>query len=255
MRTENINGHTLVLYNGIDEMPILNYQRYNKYLLIDAGIGPGTEAIDEKIVIIAKHIKKDDKKSAIDELTNLRLSLFMTQNEISPKLMSLVAMCYSIDGEVITDYSDENIKQLLIKLQHSKYSTLIEIFNQVKKKIETELRGYFPKHFENAKEKDKIVNIIRLLNAKLDFIETRQDNSASVHALEEKLDAVEKPMIFEGKNSIEIEYDKQFETTCLLISQKSKQNPRIMTVLQFYSTLDSVENQLKAEQRAYKKHK
>ena len=134
MRTENVNGHTLVLYNGIDEMPILNYQRYNKYLLIDAGIGPGAEAIDEKIIIIAKHIKKDDKKSAIDELTNLRLSLFMTQNEISPKLMSLVAMCYSIDGEIITDYSDENIKQLLIKLQHSKYSTLIEIFNQVKKK-------------------------------------------------------------------------------------------------------------------------
>lgn len=124
-----------------------------------------------------------------------------------------------------------------------------------KKKIETELRGYFPKHFENAKEKDKIANVIRLLNAKLDFIETRQDNSDRIKALEEKLDIVEKPMLFDGKNSIEIEYDKQFEAACLLISQRAKQNPRMMTILQFYSTLDSVEDQLKAEQRAYKKRK
>ena len=134
MRTENINGHTLVLYNSIDEMPILNYQKYNKYLLIDAGIGPSIDAIDEKIVVVAKHIKKGDKKYAIDELTNLRLSLYMAQNEISPKLMSLIAMCYSIDGEIIADYSDENIKLLLNKLQHIKFFDLIELFNQVKKK-------------------------------------------------------------------------------------------------------------------------
>ena len=255
MRTENINGHTLVLYNGIDEMPILNYQKYNKYLLVDAGIGPSVEAIDEKVVMLAKHINAGDKKAAIDELTNLRLSLFMAQNEISPRLMSLIAMCYSIDGEVITDYSDENIKALLAKLQTSKFSSLIELFSQVKKKIESELYVYFPQYFENAKEKDKIAKILNLLRAKLQFIETLQDNTSEIKALEDKLDVAEKPMSFEGKKSVEIEYDKQFESTCLLISQRAKQNPRAMTVLQFYSTLNHVETQLKAEQRAYKKRK
>ena len=124
-----------------------------------------------------------------------------------------------------------------------------------KKKIETELIGYFPKHFENAKEKDRIADVIRLLNAKLDFIETRQDNSVKIKALEEKLDAVKKQMKKKKKKSIEVEYDKQFEAACLLISQKARQNPRVMTVLQFYSTLDNIESQLKAEQRVYKKHK
>lgn len=255
MRTENINGHTLVLYNGIDEMPIINYQKYNKYLLVDAGIGPDVDSIDEKIVSLAKLINTNNKKAAIDELTNLRLSIFMAQNQISPKLMSLITMCYSIDGEVITDYSDENIKLLLEKLQRSKYGTLIDFFNQLKKKIEAELRVYFPQFFENAKEKNRIAKLIQLLKAKLDFIETRQDNSEEIAKLEERLDTVDKPMQFDGKHSIEIEYDKQFEAMCLLISQKARQNPRKMTVLQFYSTLDSVESQLKAEQKAYKKHK
>lgn len=124
-----------------------------------------------------------------------------------------------------------------------------------KKKIESELYVYFPQYFENAKEKDKIAKILNLLRAKLQFIETLQDNTSEVKALEDKLDVAEKPMSFEGKKSVEIEYDKQFESTCLLISQRAKQNPRVMTVLQFYSTLNHVETQLKAEQRAYKKHK
>lgn len=155
MRTENINGHTLVLYNGIDEMPILNYQKYNKYLLVDAGIGPSVEAIDEKVVMLAKHINAGDKKAAIDELTNLRLSLFMAQNEISPRLMSLIAMCYSIDGEVITDYSDENIKVLLAKLQTSKFSSLIELFSQVKKKLSLSFMSIFRSILRMLKKKTK----------------------------------------------------------------------------------------------------
>ena len=255
MRTEYVNGHKLVLYNGIDEMPIMNYQRYNKYLLIDAGLGPAAEDIDTKIVALAKLINADEKQAAINELTNIRLSLFMAQNEISPKLMSLIAMTYSIDDEVITDYSDENIKKLLQRLQQLKYSSLIGIFNQVKKKIESELCTYFPQMFESAKEKEKIANIIRVLLAKLDYIITRVNNSEEVKRLENIADELDKPMSFEGKKSIEVEFDKQFESTCLLISQKAKQDPRKMTVLQFYSTLAHVETQLKAEQRAFKKRK
>lgn len=253
MITKEINGHVLVLYNGIDEMPVINYHKYNKYLLVDAGLGPDISSIDDKIVTLAKLIKNGNKKAAADELTNLRLSIYMANNEISPRLMSLIAMCYSFDGEVINDYSDENIKALLQRLQTAKYSSLVDILNQIKKKIEAELFAYFPKYFDNAKEKQKAVDVLALLKAKLEFIETRNDNSYKIEALAKKLDRIDAPMVFSGSNSIEIEYDKQFESTCMLISQKAKQNPRTMTVLQFYSALTNVEMQLKAEQRAYKK--
>ena len=49
------------------------------------------------------------------------------------------------------------------------------------------------------------------------------------------------------------EYDKQFETACMIISQKSNMNAKKMTVLEFYSTLNNLSKQAEAEAKAYKK--
>ena len=32
MKTVKINNHELKLYDSIDEMPIVNFQKYNKYI-------------------------------------------------------------------------------------------------------------------------------------------------------------------------------------------------------------------------------
>ena len=64
-----------------------------------------------------------------------------------------------------------------------------------------------------------------------------------------------KPKSFTGKNSIEIKYDKQFETSCMLISQKANMNAKKLNVLEFYSTLNNIAKQTEAEAKAYKKAK
>ena len=73
----------------------------------------------------------------------------------------------------------------------------------------------------------------------------------------EEIDAflfsLHKPKSFNGKTSIEIKYDKQFETACMIISQKSNMNAKKMTVLEFYSTLNNLSKQAEAEAKAYKK--
>lgn len=63
------------------------------------------------------------------------------------------------------------------------------------------------------------------------------------------------PKVFIGSESIEIKYDKQFESTCLLISQKTNANAKKMTVLQFYNAVDNIKAQAEAESKSLKKYK
>ena len=50
MKTISLANRTIKLYDSIDEMPIENFQRYNKYIIIDAGLGSDIDSVDEHIV-------------------------------------------------------------------------------------------------------------------------------------------------------------------------------------------------------------
>lgn len=63
------------------------------------------------------------------------------------------------------------------------------------------------------------------------------------------------PKVFIGSDSVEVKYDKQFESTCLLIAQKTSMDARKMTVLQFYNAVDNIKQQAEAESKSLKKHK
>lgn len=137
MRTFNINKKVVKVYDSIDEMPIANYQKYNKYLLIDSGIGSDAEDIDNHIIKLAKLIKSDDKEKALAELTNLRQNIYMVNSEISPKYLAFAALIHQVDGEEVKDLSDEGLKDLLKSLSEVKHSFLDNLLTQLKKKLRT----------------------------------------------------------------------------------------------------------------------
>lgn len=62
MKNLTVNKKTVRVYDSIDEMPIINFQKYNKYLLIDSGIGSDVDDIDAHIARIAKFIKSNNAK-------------------------------------------------------------------------------------------------------------------------------------------------------------------------------------------------
>ena len=50
--------------------------------------------------------------------------------------------------------------------------------------------------------------------------------------------------------------DKQYETTCLVVSQKTTLRAKDMTVLEYYNALATIEKQIEAETKAAKpRHK
>ena len=134
MRTMTLNGNVLKVYDDIDELPILNFQKYNKFLLIDSGIGSDVDAIDRHISRIAKYIKTD-KVLAMQELQNMRQCMYMIANNISPIHMAFASLIYSFNGNPVTDLSDENLKSLIDKLRYTKRSKIIDFLADFKKKL------------------------------------------------------------------------------------------------------------------------
>lgn len=255
MKTFKFNRKTITVYDSIDEMPIVNFQKYNKYLLIDSGIGSDMNDIDAHIIKVAKFIKANDSKKALQELQNMRQNMYMINNEISPKCLAFAALVHSIDGKEITDLSDDGLKAVLEAINTSKHSKIIEVLAWLKKKVLSELEIYFPEDFIKAKDKqiyDSIKNRTLLI---LDSIINSTDNSKQIDIIDNQLFNSYAPKSFAGSSSVEIAYDKQFENLCLLIAQKMNTDAKKMTVLQFYNAIDTIKRQIEAEAKAYKGRK
>lgn len=256
MKNITLNGITLEIYDSIEEMPVVNFQKYNKYVLIDSGLGSDIDDIDTHLVNLAKLIKTDLKKAS-QELQNMRQNMYMVVNEISPKYMAFAALIHSVDGKELTDLSDDNLKRIISKLDKAKHSTIIDLLLWVKKKVFTELETYFPQDFgANAKEKEVFDKLKQRVIYKLQGIIEETDEYAELIAeIDNYLFSLHKPQNFIGSESAEVKYDRQFETSCMLISQKTNMNAKKMTVLEFYSTMSNLQKQAEAEAKAYKKYK
>lgn len=250
-----INKKIVKVYDSIDEMPIVNFQKYNKYLLIDSGIGSDADDIDAHITQIAKFIKANNNKKALQELQNMRQNMYMVNSEISPRYLAFAALIHSVDDKEVNDLSDDGLKALLKELKKVKHSAIVEFLLWLKKKVNSELETYFPGDFVDAREKgayDKVKNRTLLI---LDSIINDKDNTEQIEALDNTLLSMCNPKPFIGSESVEIKYDKQFESTCLLIAQKTSMDAKKMTVLQFYNAIDNIKAQSEAEAKSLNKNK
>lgn len=254
MREVIINKHKLKLYDSIDEMPIVNFQKYNKYVLIDSGLGSDIDSVDNHLVNLAKLIKTD-KAKATQELQNLRQTMHLIVNKISPKYLAFAALIHSVDDNIVTDLSDDNLRKILNELNEVKHGKLLSIIENFKKKLDTELDTYFPNSFgNNAKEKEVYDRLKQKTLLTLDGIINNKDNSECIKEIDDFLFSLYKPKSYEGPESIEVIYDKQFETTCMYISQETNMKAKSMTVLEFYNTLHELKKQTEIKAKAYKKH-
>lgn len=255
MKTITIKEHTIKLYDSIDELPIINFQKYNKCILIDSGLGSDIDSVDNHIVNIARLINTGDKKQAMLELQNMRQNLHMIVSNVSPKHLAFAALIHSIDGEEQKDLSDAHLQELINDLNEMPHGILLDILASLKKKLSTDLETYFPNEFDSAKEKEAYNKLKTKVVLQLQEIIEDTDKSSEIAEIDNFLFSLHKPKIFIGKDSQEIKYDKQFESACMIISQKTGMNAKKMTVLEFYNTLTNLQKQAEAEKKAYKQNK
>lgn len=257
MRTLNLNNMEIKIYDDIDELPIVNFQKYNKYIMLDAGLGSDVDSVDQHIVNIAKLINTDTKK-AVQELQNMRQNMHLIVNELSPKYMAFASLVHSIDGEEVTDLSDSNLKSIIGRINKVKNYKIVDLLLWLKKKLYIELEQYFPEDFGvSAIEKgmyDKIkLKTILILKSISEDDDVKY--AGDIQKINDELFNSYSPSIFIGKNSVEIKYDKQFESACALISQKLNMDAKKMSTLAFYNSISVIQKQAEAEAKAYKQIK
>ena len=237
MKVGKVNKHTVEMYDSIDELPIQRFQKYNKYLLIDSGVGSDLQDVLNHIERAKIYIKANPVMAAT-ELENLRQSIYLVTEEMSPKYMAFAVLVNKIDGEEMKDLSDAGLKKVLEILSEAKKGWLDGVLNSVKKKIDRELSLYFPGKFDDATQKEYFDNLREHTKIKLQEIISGEDMEQYRKAIETRLVLLSKPRIFWGAKSVEIEYDKQFEEMCLILAHNLQVNPYSMTVLQFYNAFD-----------------
>lgn len=248
MKIGKINKHTVEIFDAIDEMPIQRFQKYNKYMLIDSGVGSDLQDILDH-VDRAKIYVKANPALAITELNNMRQALYLVAEEMSPKYMAFAVLVNKIDGKPADDLTDAGLKKILDTLKEAKKGWLDGVLNSVKKKIDRELSLYFPGKFEDAGTKEYFDQLKSHTLLKLKHIITGEDVTRDCEEIEVRLAMLIKPRIFSGNKSAEIAYDKQFEEMCLILSQNLQVQPQNMTVLQFYNAFDYLKKQMKKQRR------
>lgn len=249
MKTIEIGKYKVELYDSIDELPIKRFHKFNKYLLVDAGVGSDLNDINEKIGKIMRYVDRSDKVNARIELENLRQAMYLVTQETNPKHLAFMVLVKSIEGKEITDLSDEGLRAIQKLFENQPLNFLDRLLQSVKKKIDRELNLYFPGQFDDAAVKEYHDKLKSRILFQLDSIIRNADHTQEIEQIDSFLLTLAKPQIFFGKESTEIKYDRQFEDMCLFLSQELSLDIDKLSVLQFYNSFEYIKKQRKKNGR------
>ena len=256
MVTVKIGKHTVEMYDAIDELSIVRFHKYQKLLLVDAGIGADITAFDQRIEKTRRFLMDGNADEAKKELSNLRNCVWMIQNGVNPRNRAFAALVAKIDGRECSDMADDALEKILDTLKDAPIKDVTAQLEAVKKKIDGELMLYFPALFNDASVKEYYDILKRRTLAVLKNIVAGMDNpdeTAEIEKLTTALITYTKPQLFNGPESVEIQFDRQFENLCLALSEQLHVKPKEYTVLEFYNAFDFLQDRAKKAEKAQKR--
>ena len=115
---------------------------------------------------------------------------------------------------------------------------------------------YFPAIFNDASVKEYYDILRRRALAILDGIvrgEDRPGETAEVDRLTTALITYSKPQLFSGSEGVEVQFDRQFENLCLVLSEQVHVSPKKYTVLEFYNAFDFVRERAREVEKGKKR--
>jgi hypothetical protein len=240
-----VGRHEVELYEGIDSLPIARYQKFNRLMLVDSGVGSTIEELDTHLKRATLYCKTNPDHT-YTELLNLRQSFNMATNGIHPGMIAFGAFVKSLDGkEYPVHITDEQLKEIHTILSDVTVSELSEANEAVKKKIEGEMSMYFPSMGDSPQIKEYYDLKLQLLTAMLDQTANGTDRGDEIQSLTDQLTVYYPPRCFQGEKSVEIQSDKEFTEMCLLITKEMHINAKDMTVFDFYSAFEMIKRQSK----------
>ena len=256
MQIVKIGNHTIEFYDTIEELPIVRFHKYEKLLLVDSGVGSDIHSLDQRLLKVREFLAAGKPEQAQKELENLRQCVFMIQNELSPKHRAFAALVTKIDGQDCNNLSDDALAAVTEKLNDVPRKELTAQLEAVKKKIDDELLLYFPALFNDSSVKE-YYDLMRKRTLALlkEIVDGAKDPGASdaVAKLTTALITYANPKLFTGSDGVEIQFDRQFENLCLVLSEQLNVEPKKYSVLEFYNAFEFVKERAKHTEKAQKR--
>lgn len=262
MKSVSIAGHSVKMYDDISELPIVRFQKYCKFALYDSGIGGDLESFVSHLQRAVAFIRVEPDK-AVDELENMRTNVAMIYNEVNPSNMAFACFVAEVDGKPFNDLSDEGIKKLLDKFSTEKQSAIDRLFESIKKKIQEEMRMYFPGNLSEAREIDIDIQLRKRTIAELDRIiivcdevltgrksPSREKQEELVKKLTNVLVTKDAPPVFSGTSAIDIKFDKDFETASMQVTKYlSGKDAKDLSTFGFYQALEDMKHDARKQRK------
>ena len=240
MKEVELNGHSVKIYDSIDDLPIVRFHRYNRMILVDAGIGSDIADFDSHIERVVAYIRKGDNQNAAKELDNLRQNVFMIMSGQSVRDLSFACLVAEVDGKPQDDLSPEGLTKVLELLGGTPRKELAEVFQSAKKKIDDELGLYFPNLFDDVTTREyyDIMKRMAVVNLQRVADGDSEEKQNEVNSLRDRLLLFQKPKVFTGHDGLEVRHDKEFETMCLMITKETGVEAKGMRVLEYYAAYE-----------------
>lgn len=254
MKKVNINRRLkLVLYDGINEMPMGNFREFNRFVMLDAGLGSDIQDIDNKFAAVIKFIMQGKKEEGAKELINTRQAIALVLNGTNLKQMSFVPFIHTLNGERVTDLSEEGAREVLRKMELAMVSQgwLIDMLGGLKKKIDSEFDVLLSSYTKaTGRQNEYYINLKRRTKLVYQSIITGQDLSTQIDDIDDLLFAMFTPAEYSGPDGLEAKYTGGFEEICAMMKTQGIQNPKWLTVLEFYKTMDTLKHINKQKAKA-----
>lgn len=251
MRELSINGHKFEVFDDISELSIERFHEYSRYMLIATGIGDSIADIDKHIEAINVLLTRDVKK-AQQELLNLRQNLILVASKRDFRHKAFLFYVKSIDGEPWEDFSDGGIEKLYRLINDASLGELEKALVGVIGEIDDQMSRYFPEMFDDSKDKNRCDLLRKRALLQVDEVCNGSDHTKEIEEITTRIWEGYSPKSYENDKAI-VDFDRQFENMCLILSKEFQGGVKGYTVMEFYSAYNLLKERDKEMKKLNKK--
>lgn len=251
MREITLNGHKIEVHDDIAELSVERFHQYSRYSLVASGVGDSLADIDKHIKAINELLTRDVKK-AQQELLNLRQNLILVLNERDFRHKSFLFLVISIDGETWTDFSDNGIEKLYQLVNDTPLAEFDKAMIEIVGEIDEQMMRYFPEMFEDSNSKNRCDLLRKRAMLKVDEMQNGTDHSEEIEKISTQIWEKYEPKSYENDKAI-VDFDRQFENMCLILSKEFQGGVKGYTVMEFYSAYNLLKERDKEMKKLNKK--
>ena len=199
--------------------------------------------VNEKVAPEAEKLLREQTASAIAVYRVLDGEAVLTDIEI--------------DGKPMDDLSEQGLCEVCKMLGGTPRVDFTKELDEVKKKIDSELTTYFPDLFDDAGAREYYDTMKRRTVAVLENIIEGETEARDrmIESMTEMMVLYVKPKTFAGRQSVEIQHDKEYESMCLTISRETHADAKKMTVMEYYNAYEYIRRMAKERQKLGSKRK